>query len=220
MPPSIPGVTYPTLSGKQLVPNTQADEGFPNIPLYAFGGNNAWPPIVYNFGPLVNYQEETGVPPSSRRRWSKCSRHMSRAVFGRQRRRRQRSSVLFQAPLGTYVGWNIIPSPSPYAGQLDVSREAMALPGDNCSAPGIGDPRPSLEERYGLTPAMFALSRRLRTTHREGFLLVSDATTLVADATRRTCCAPPSPRRQLIQSWPISCALPSATPITPTRRTY
>ena len=28
-------------------------------------------------------------------------------------------SVLFQAPLGTYTGWNIIPTPSPYAGQQD-----------------------------------------------------------------------------------------------------
>ena len=45
MPPSIPGVTYPSLASGQLVPNTQAAEGFPNIPGFPFGGESGMAPV-------------------------------------------------------------------------------------------------------------------------------------------------------------------------------
>ena len=45
-------------------------------------------------------------------------------------------SVLFQAPLGTYVGWNIIPN-GPYAGQqVQLSGGYWAVPGNGGDAHG------------------------------------------------------------------------------------
>ena len=62
MPPSAAGVTYPSLAGGQLVLNTKAAEGFPTIPGFPFAGDQAWPPFVYDFGPLENYANQTGIP--------------------------------------------------------------------------------------------------------------------------------------------------------------
>jgi hypothetical protein len=58
MPPSV----YPTLARGELVPNTAAAEGFPNIPGLPYQGDQAWPPFVYDFGPGENYDQESGIP--------------------------------------------------------------------------------------------------------------------------------------------------------------
>jgi Alpha/beta hydrolase domain len=185
MPPSVPGGTYPTLSGKQLVPNTQADEGFPDIPVFAFGGNNAWPAIVYNFGFGVNYEEETGAatiqPPLVEQ---VLTPYVPRVNSDGNDDVGSVPSVLFQAPLGTYVGWNIIPSPSPYAGQQD-SLSGGYWPFQETIAARMAaeDPRPSLEERYGTHAGyVCVVTEAANSAIEEGFLLVSDASTLVADA--------------------------------------
>ena len=62
MPPSAPGVTYPSLASGQLVLNTAAAEGFPTIPGFPFAGDQAWPPFVYDFGPQEDYSNQSGVP--------------------------------------------------------------------------------------------------------------------------------------------------------------
>ena len=61
MPTSTPGHEWPTVQHRQLVANNAGDVGFPNIPGFPYGGNNAWPPIVYDFGPDVDYDQQTGV---------------------------------------------------------------------------------------------------------------------------------------------------------------
>ena len=59
------------------------------------------------------------------------------------------ASVLHQAPLGTYTGWNVNANGF-YRGQIRTN-EGSFIPFAKTKAERIasGDPRPSLEERYG-----------------------------------------------------------------------
>jgi Alpha/beta hydrolase domain len=185
MPADTPGQAWPTVRHGQLVANNAADVGFPNIPGFPYGGNNAWPPIVYDFGPGVDYDQQTGVasvqPPNVLQVLTPYVPHVNsdgNADGGSV------PSVLFQAPLGTYTGWNIIPSPSPYAGQ-QASLSGGFWPFWDTKANRIAhnDPRPSLEERYGTNQGYICVVTAAANRNvAKGFLLVSDANAIVSQA--------------------------------------
>ena len=194
MPTSTPGDEWPTVQHRQLVTNNAEDVGFPNIPGFPYGGNNAWPPIVYDFGPGVDYNQQTGVasiqPPKVLQVLTPYVPHVNldgNADGGSV------PSVLFQAPLGTYTGWNIIPSPSPYAGQQD-SLSGGFWPFWDTKANRIAnsDPRASLEERYGTHQGyVCAVTAAANRNVGKGFLLVSDANLLVSQANAGNVLVPP-----------------------------
>ena len=194
MPDSRPGSEWPTVRHGQLVPNNAADVGFPNIPRFPYGGNNAWPPIVYDFGPGVDYDQETGVatiqPPTVLQVLTPYVPHVNSdgnddggSV----------PSVLFQAPLGTYTGWNIIPTPSPYAGQQDsLSGGFWPFYDTRANRMTANDPRPSLEERYGNHQGyVCVVTAAANKNVAKGFLLVSDANSLISQATASNVLGPP-----------------------------
>ena len=92
-------------------------------------------------------------------------------------------SVLRQAPLGTYLGWNvtavgfekgvICTLSGGYVPFANTKRERLAA----------GDPRPSLEERYGSHRAYVeAVQHAAEKAVQERFLLRADADRLVAEA--------------------------------------
>jgi hypothetical protein len=169
-----------------LVANNAADVGFPNIPGFPYEGNNAWPPIVYDFGPGVDYDQQTGVasiqPPTVLQVLTPYVPHVN--TDGNDDGGSV-PSVLFQAPLGTYTGWNIIPPPSPYAGQQDSLAGGFWPFWDTPQhRQAAGDPRPSLEERYGTHKGyVCVVTSAANRNVAKGFLLVSDANTLVSQAT-------------------------------------
>lgn len=194
MPLSIPGVTYPTLTSRQLVPPTQGEEGFPSVPGFPFGGNMAWPPFVYNFGPEVDYAQQTGIPtiqpPIIQQVLTEYVPHVNRdgnEDVGSV------PSVLFQAPLGSYVGWNIIPPGDFYAGQqVQLSGGFWPFQETEQDRMAAGDPRPSLEERYGTSAGyVCVVTAAANSAVAQRFLLQSDAQTLIADATASNVLAPP-----------------------------
>ena len=222
MPPSVPGVSYPTLRDRQLVANTQAAEGFPNIPLFTFGGNNAWPPIVYNFGPGVDYDQETGVatiqPPQVQQ---VLTPYVPRVNSDGNDNVGSVPSVLFQAPLGTYVGWNIIPPPSPYAGQQDsLSGGYWPFQETKTARMSAGDPRPSLEERYGTNAGyVCVVTAAANRDVEKGFLLVSDALTLISDANLSNVLASPFAPTTVDKTLAnLLCSDPAAQKLTATGR--
>jgi hypothetical protein len=185
MPSSTPGQEWPTVRHGQLVANNAADVGFPNIPGFPYGGNNAWPPIVYDFGPGVDYDQQTGVasiqPPTVLQVLTPYVPHVNsdgNADGGSV------PSVLFQAPLGTYTGWNIIPSPSPYAGQQDsLAGGFWSFWDTKANRLAHSDPRPSLEERYGTHQGyVCVVTAAANRNVAKGFLLVSDANAIVSQA--------------------------------------
>jgi hypothetical protein len=106
--PMLPSV-YPTLARGELVPNTGAAEGFPNnIPGLPYRGDQAWRPFVYDFGPGENYDQESGVPTIQPQiiksvlpvYATKVNEDGYEDVTGLP-------TVLGEAPLSTYVGWNL-----------------------------------------------------------------------------------------------------------------
>jgi hypothetical protein len=224
MPPSLPGVTYPTLSSMQLVPNTKDAVGFPDIPSFPYGGNNAWPPIVYDFGPGVDYENQTGVatiqPPTVKQ---VLTPYVPRVNSDGNDNVGSVPSVAFQAPLGTYTGWNIVPPPSPYAGQQD-SLSGGFWPFQQTAAARMaaGDPRPSVEERYGTHAGyVCVVTAAANSAIEQGFLLVSDANTAVGFANASNVLVPPFvPTAADTSLADQLCSSPSAQAITATGRTH
>jgi hypothetical protein len=218
MPTSTPGSEWPTVQHRQLVANNAADVGFPNIPGFPYGGNNAWPPIVYDFGPGVDYDQQTGVasiqPPKVLEVLTPYVPHVNsdgNADGGSV------PSVLFQAPLGTYTGWNIIPPPSPYAGQQDnLAGGFWPFWDTKANRVANGDPRPSLEERYGTHQGyVCVVTAAANRNVAKGFLLVSDANALVLQASQGNVLAAPFvPTPDDIKLANSLCSSPSAQAIT------
>jgi hypothetical protein len=197
----MPRSVYPTLSSGQLVRNTQEAEGFPtvpNTPLSPFGGTQAWPPFVYNFGPREDYDQERGVPtiqpPIIERVLpvyaTKVNADGNEDVDGLP-------TVLGEAPLGTYVGWNLATTgwygPNASDGPGSVG-QVFAGAGNSggfwpfwdtqAHRQSAGDPRLSLEERYGTHVGyVCVVTAAANKAVGEGFLLVSDAQSLISQAT-------------------------------------
>jgi len=232
----MPRSVYPTLARGQLVPNTKQAEGFPDIPALPFGGNQAWPPFVYNFGPREDYDQESGVPtiqpPIIERVLpvyaTKVDADGNEDVDGMP-------TVLGQAPLGTYVGWNLATTgwygPNASNGPGSVG-QVFAGAGNSggflpfwdtkANRESAGDPRRSLEERYGTHAGyVCVVTAASNAAVRDGFLLVSDAQTLISQATAGNVLAPPfAPTPQDTATGNALCAKPDAAGLTATGRTH
>jgi Alpha/beta hydrolase domain len=192
---AMPRSAYPTVSSGQLVPNTQHGVGFPDIPGLPYQGEQAWPPFVYNYGPRENYDQETGVPtiqPPIIERvlqvyTAKVNADGNEAVAGLP-------TILGEAPLGTYTGWNLATTgwygPNASNGPGSVG-QVFAGAGNSggyypfwdtkANRQANGDPRPSLEERYGTHAGyVCVVTRAVNTAEQQRFLLASDAQTLIS----------------------------------------
>jgi hypothetical protein len=92
-------------------------------------------------------------------------------------------SVLHQVPLGTYTGWNTVAGGF-YKGQIRTNTGAF-IPFVRTKAERLasGDPRPSLEERYGTHDRYVTLVRAAAERLVRGrYLLQDDADRLIAQA--------------------------------------
>ena len=140
----------------------------------------------YNFGPNVNYMEQTGFATIQPPIVDEVLPSYAPKVNVDGNKSVGVASVNFQVPLGTYTGWNTIAT-GIYAGQqcnlagsyypfLETKAERLA------SNPP--DPRASLEERYG-THQGFAcmVTAAANKNVSQRFLRASAATTLIAQAT-------------------------------------
>ena len=225
MPSSIPGVTYPTLAERQLVPPNAHDLGFPNIPGFPYGGDMAWPPFVFDFGRQVDYSQQSGIPtiqpPIIR---EVLTEYVPRVNSDGNEDVGSVPSILLQAPLGTYVGWNIIPPGTFYAGQqVQLSGGFWPFQQTQAARNAARDPRPSLEERYGNHAGyVCVVTAASNKAVRQGFLLVADALTLIADAAGSNVLAPASftPTQHDNAIAAQLCAKPDAQSLTATGREH
>lgn len=178
-PPSL----YPTLAADELVEPTALAMGFPAIPGAPSpdGKLNAF--LHYDFGEGFDPDDVSGVqtrlPPT-----------VSRAVPSRVPRvdadgneRVGAMSVQHRAPLGTYLGWNV-QATGYYAGQgCGFQGGFIPFARTRAERDASGDPRPSLEERYGdhegYVRAVRAAAAQLMA---QRLLLPGDAERLIAEA--------------------------------------
>jgi hypothetical protein len=180
-----PPSRYPRLADGTLAPATKAAVGFPDIPGVTFSDHFANPQFDFDFGPGLIHDDVTGVltklPPTLK--------HVIPALVPRVNADGNETtgvaSVLHQAPLGTYLGWNITAS-----GFFKGQRCAFVggfVPFAQTKAQRMAtkDPRPSLEERYGnqegYVKAVRAAAEKLV---QERFLLREDADRLIQDASK------------------------------------
>ncbi|HKW54714.1 MAG TPA: alpha/beta hydrolase domain-containing protein [Stellaceae bacterium] len=180
MPPS----RYPTLRDGLLVPATQKAEGFPNIPGYAFQGNQINFAELFDFGRDLDTHEESGIvtiqPPIVDRVLPTFAVKVDSDgnEFGGV------PSVLFQAPLATYTGWNTF-SAGIYKGQqCALSGSSFPLIETKAARLAAKDPRPSVEERYGTHAGyVCVVTNAANKAVKQRFLRATAATTLIAQAT-------------------------------------
>ena len=205
---AMPSSVYPTLARGELVPNTAVAEGFPNnIPGLPYHGDQAWPPFVYDFGPGENYDQESGVPTIQPPIINNVLPVYAATVNGDGNEDvTGLPTVLGEAPLGTYVGWNLATTgwygPNASNGPGSVG-QVFAGAGNSggywpfydtkAHRQAAGDPRPSsLQERYGTRDGyVCVVTAAANEAVQERFLLASDAQTLIASAKSSNVLGPP-----------------------------
>jgi len=174
---------YPRLDRGELTSPTQAAMGFPAIPGAPLPDGVLTPLYQYDLGPQFHYNDLSGVvtmqPPPIRQILPTVVPRVDadgNEVAGV-------ASVLHQVPLGTYTGWNTNASGF-YKGRIRTNAGGFVpFAKTKVERLASGDPRPSLEERYGThekyVEKVRAAAERLV---RGRFLLQSDADRLISQA--------------------------------------
>jgi hypothetical protein len=180
-----PPSRWPRLSDGTLVDATKEAMGFPTIPgLPPDAPTGLINPLIdYDWGPGFDRVDGSGVP-------SRNPPGIRRVIPMKVPRVDADGNelggvpiVLHDAPLGTYLGWNITSSGF-FKGQV-CSYAGGMIPFAKTRAErlAMGDPRLSLEERYGNHDGYVGAVRKAAAhAVAEGFLLQADADSLVAAA--------------------------------------
>ncbi|MEK7831205.1 MAG: alpha/beta hydrolase domain-containing protein, partial [Acidobacteriota bacterium] len=180
---SPPPSQYPRLDQNQLVWPRAAAMGFPAIPGWPLPDNLLNTFLDYDFGTEFNYNDLSGVlliqPPIIKR----VLPLLVPKVNADGNETSGVASALHQAPLGTYLGWNVTRGGF-YKGRVcGFSGSFIPFAKNKAEREAAGDPRPSLEERYrdhaGYVAAVRAAVERLL---QQKFLLPEDAERLIREA--------------------------------------
>jgi Alpha/beta hydrolase domain len=180
-----PPSRYPNIANGTLVDATGAAMGFPAIPGLPTGTPTGLinPGLDYDLGPGFNYMDGSGVQTLVPPRIKQVIALKVPKVDADGNEQGGVPVVLREAPLGTYLGWNITAAGF-HKGQICNYAGGM-IPFARTKAERMAkeDPRPSLAERYvdhaGYVAAVAAAARKAVA---EGFLLAADQKKLVADA--------------------------------------
>ena len=182
-----PASAYPRLANGDLVPNTREAMGFPAIPGVPSPTGMAVGLMDYDFGPGLRANDFSGVitrqPPVVRQ----VIPALMPRVGGDGNEMAGVPSVLHQAPLGTYTGWNVTAAGffkgQPCGGGLVGGYVPFAR--TKAERTASGDPRLSLQERYGTEDGYMCQVRTAAARAvKDRFLLPADAERLVAEAGR------------------------------------
>ena len=178
-----PPSRYPRLVSGDLVPPTQAATGFPLIPGVSLPDGVIVPFYEYDFGPGFRNADVSGVvsiqPPVVRQTLPMLVPRVDadgNELAGVR-------SVLLEAPLGTYTGWNPI-ARGFFKGQIQpLGGGFIPFARTKALRLAAGDPRLSLEERYGTHDTYVArVKAAAARAVAERFLLQDDADRLVGQA--------------------------------------
>jgi hypothetical protein len=177
-----PTSRYPTIARGDLVPATAAAMGFPKLPGVPAVDGLAKDLLDYDFGPEFRPNDLTGII-------TRLPPRIARVIPARVPRvdadGNETSGVpspLHQAPLGTYLGWNI--AQGFFAGQVCGFQGGwVPFAITRAERQKTGDPRPSIEERYGtLEGYVCKVERAADQLVRDRFLLQDDRDRIVSEA--------------------------------------
>jgi hypothetical protein len=180
-----PASRWPSMSDGYLVDPTKEAIGFPSIPGVPRSAPTGLmnPVLDYDWGPHFNYVDGSGVP-------SKIPPAIKHAITGKAPRVDADGNelggvpvVLRDAPLGTYLGWNIVAAGFHQGKACNYAGGMIPFAKTKAERLANGDPRLSLEERYkthaGYVEAVKAAAARAVS---QGFLLQPDADALIVQA--------------------------------------
>ena len=174
-----PPSRYPTLAAGLLVPPEAA--ALPAIPgVHAVTINAV---LDYDFGPAFEYGDLSGAiahePPAIKR----AIPMLVARVNEDGNETSGVASVLHQAPLGTYLGWNVTVAGF-FKGQIcGFAGGYVPFAHTRAERMASGDPRLSLEERYGTQEGYMCVVRRAaESLVGDRFLLRADADRIVSAA--------------------------------------
>src|SRR5688500_2879890 len=186
----MPESRYPTLADGMHVPNTNAAMGFPSIPGQPMPEGIQYPLVDYDLGPHFRYADQSGVLTKIPVAKGTLPQLVVRVDADGNEVAGVKSPLL-SAPLGTYTGWNVTTS-GLYEGQLCGSSFGSSPIGGfipfaktKGQRTASGDPRLSLEERYGNHAGYVrAVKTAAEKLVRDGYLLADDAAVMISQAER------------------------------------
>jgi hypothetical protein len=190
-----------------LVEPTMKAMGFPKavpgIPESIFAPENfVFPVFDYDWGPKYDHSEASGIPTNA----PPPIRHVIKTLVPRVDKDGNElggvPTVQRDAPLGTYLGWNITAGPGDvgydgrpfHAGQVCNYVGGM-VPFFKTKAQRLaaGDPRLSLEERYGTHAGyVAAVTKAANNAYQKGYLLAADRDALIQQAIDSDVCNQPT----------------------------
>jgi hypothetical protein len=178
-----PPSQYPRLDRGELVVPTQAALGSPMIPGVPLPDGVINPLYDYELGASFRYNDLSGViasePPAIKQVLPSLVPKQDadgNEVVGV-------ASTLHQAPLGTYLGWNVTARGFAKGRECGLNGAFVPFARSKAERVAAGDPRPSLEERYGSHDGYVAVVRAAAgRLVRDRFLLQEDADRLIAEA--------------------------------------
>src|SRR5215470_2249778 len=193
-----PPSRYPTLGSGNLVEPTKAAMGFPNIPAILASSNPNAPfldvgsttskflqgMLQYDWGPGLDYSENSGFHSFEPPIVTKVLKQVVPRVDADGNEIGGVPVVLLKAPLGTYLGWNIT-SAGFHQGKLcNYAGGMIPFAKTRTEREANGDPRLSLQERYGDHAGyVAAVTAAADDAMAQGFLLQADRDALIAAAT-------------------------------------
>ena len=184
-----PPSRYPMLAKGELVAPTKAAMGFPTLPgLRPTVPERHFinPLIDYDWGPHFDPSDASGVPANAPPRIRQVLTTLVPKVTADGNEVGGVPVVLLEAPLGTYLGWNITAGGErPFHKDKMCSYAGGMIPFAKTRAEreASRDPRLSLEERYRDHAGYVAAVRKAAANAMaQGFLLQKDADALIAAA--------------------------------------
>ena len=184
-----PASRWPMLKDGTLGAAHKAGIGFPTLPQLRSTVPEVdfiMPVIDYEWGPQFNTQDGSGIVANAPPPIKQVLSMLAPKVDADGNERGGVPVVLRDAPLGTYLGWNITAGGARpfHQGQVcDYVGGMIPFAKTAAERRANGDPRPSLEERYGTSEGYVAAVRKAADNAvAQGFLLADDAAALVKAA--------------------------------------
>src|SRR5204863_186438 len=183
MPPSV----FPSIADGTLVKPTSAAMGFPKIPGKPMPDNLIHPLLDYYLGPNFGYRDQSGVASQMPPAVKQVLPQLVPRVVADGNEVAGIKAPLQMAPLGSYLGWNVISS-GMFKGQLcnnNGTTVAGYIPFARTKAErqASGDPRLSLEERYHSHAGyVTAVTEAVNKLVKSRLLLQADADAMVEQA--------------------------------------
>jgi hypothetical protein len=190
-----PPSRYPTLRGSRgerfLVEPTKQAMGFPSIPgIPASAPTGLINPVLdYDWGPEFDPSDATGVPTNMPPPIKQVIPMLVPRVDADGNELGGVPVVLRDAPLGTYLGWNITAAGF-HAGKIcNYAGGMIPFARTKAEREASNDPRLSLEERYGTHAGyVAAVTAAANKAFNAGFLLAADREALIDLAKASSVC--------------------------------